>query len=107
MIDAPTFEDACGESTPVSFALTFRCGGGGAKLRRMTLDVYHFHCAYAATVKRFYMNMLFVLIFCGRRCDYTEVSKRDGPRTRGRHVPGRPMIAMQTDDRDGRWSKSV
>ena len=50
MIDAPTFEDACGESTSVSFALTFRCGGGGAKLRRMTLDVYHFHCAYAATV---------------------------------------------------------
>ena len=64
-------------------------------------------CCYCAnvsrdSVKRFYMNMLFVLIFCGRRCDYTEVSKRDGPRTRGRHVPGIPMIAMQTDDRDGR-----
>ena len=52
MIDAPTFEDACGESTSVSFAITFRCGGGGAKLRRMSLDVYHFHCVHAATVPR-------------------------------------------------------
>ena len=81
----------------------------------MSLDVYHFHCAYAATLLGYFLFLYnasaatatvvpitFLRSLCGRRCDYTEVSKRDGPRTRGRHVPGKPMIAMQTDDRDGR-----